>query len=122
MIEAAFDTNILIDALKGVQMAQAELQRVGRRWISRITWIEVMVGARPEEAKNIEDFLDFFSIIELNEEIGRRAAAMRRERPGLKLPDAIIWASAQVSGRILVTRNSKDFPAIVPGIRIPYKI
>jgi predicted nucleic acid-binding protein len=38
----------------------------------------------------------------------------------IKLPDAIIWASAQEHGRILVTRNIKDFPATEPGVRVPY--
>ena len=36
--------------------------------------------------------------------------------------DAIILATAQVNGAILVTRNSKDFPANMPGIRIPYTV
>jgi predicted nucleic acid-binding protein len=49
-----------------------------------------------------------------------RAAALRRERPRLKLPDAIILATAQTRGRVLVTRNTKDFPAEMPGIRVPY--
>jgi hypothetical protein len=31
----------------------------------------------------------------------------------------VIWASAQVNHRILVTRNIKDFPAAMPGIRVP---
>jgi predicted nucleic acid-binding protein len=32
----------------------------------------------------------------------------------------MILATAQVHGAILVTRNTKDFPARMPGIRIPY--
>ena len=38
----------------------------------------------------------------------------------LKSPDAIILATAQIRGRTLVTRNSKDFQADMPGIRVPY--
>lgn len=38
----------------------------------------------------------------------------------MKLMDALIIATAQVSGSILVTRNTKDFPAAMPGIRLPY--
>jgi predicted nucleic acid-binding protein len=56
---------------------------------------------------------------ELDTHIAAHAAALRRERPGLRLADAVIWASAQVNHRILVTRNIKDFPAAMPGIRVP---
>ena len=35
---------------------------------------------------------------------------------------AIVLASAQSTGRILVTRNITDFPAEMPGIRIPYTL
>jgi predicted nucleic acid-binding protein len=39
----------------------------------------------------------------------------------MKLPDAIIWAAAQSEDRILVTRNTRDFPAEDPGVRVPYR-
>lgn len=122
MTEAVFDSNILIDALNGVQAAQSELTRYTRRFISRMTWIEVMTGALPDDGIRAEGFMGHFSIIELNEEIGRRAAILRSERKRLKLTDSIILASAQVSGRILVTRNTKDFPAAMLGVRIPYQL
>ena len=51
---------------------------------------------------------------------GLIALALRRERPRLKSPDAIILATAQIRGRVLITRNTKDFPAAMPGIRVPY--
>lgn len=122
MSEYLFDTVILIDALCDIDAAKTELLRNKRNWISRITWIEVMAGAQADEADIIEDFLRNFSVVELSEEIGRRAAAIRVQRRAIKLPDAIIWASAQTSGKILVTRNTKDFPAQMPGIRVPYKV
>ena len=40
----------------------------------------------------------------------------------LKLPDAIVWASAQVHGMLLVTRDTKGFPADNPGVRMPYRV
>lgn len=48
---AVFDTNIVIDALNGVTDADVEYSRYERVLISRITWIEVMVGAREDEAQ-----------------------------------------------------------------------
>ncbi len=47
---------------------------------------------------------------------------LRAQRPGLSLENAVILASAQTTGRILVTRNTADFPAEMPGIRVPYSL
>jgi predicted nucleic acid-binding protein len=115
----SFDSNILIDALNGDVIAHAEIRRVDRPWISRVTWIEVLSKERGGTLKFIENFLGGFSVDEIDTRIAGHAAALRRERPRLKLADAVILASAQVNHRILVTRNIKDFPANMPGIRIP---
>jgi len=40
----------------------------------------------------------------------------------MRLPDAIIWASAQSQDALLVTRNARDFPANAPDVRIPYQL
>jgi hypothetical protein len=40
----------------------------------------------------------------------------------MKLPDAIIQATAEGAGRVLITRNTRDFPASTPGVRIPYTL
>jgi len=39
----------------------------------------------------------------------------------VRLPDAIIWATAQVHGLLLVTRNVRDFPQGEPGVSVPYR-
>jgi predicted nucleic acid-binding protein len=120
--EAAFDSNILIDSLNGDRRARLELMRTERRWISRVAWIEVMSKVRPEEESAFERFFADFRIEEVSPTIARRAAALRYERPRLKLPDAIIHATALLGGRVLVTRNTRDFPADMPGIRVPYSL
>ncbi|MFN3727121.1 MAG: type II toxin-antitoxin system VapC family toxin [Allosphingosinicella sp.] len=122
MSAVSFDSNILIDALRDDDRAQTELERVDDRWISRITWIEVMSRVDEVTIKPTASLLSAFRIDELDAEIAARAAMLRNERPSLKLPDAVILASAQVRGRILVTRNTKDFPAKLPGIRVPYTL
>ena len=122
MSERFFDTNIVIDMLHNRPAAWAEVRIVTRAWISRMTWIEVMSGVPDNAATETEEFLRLFAMSEIDEEIARRAAALRHQRKSLKSPDAVILASAQVSGRILVTRNTKDFPAEMPGIRVPYKV
>lgn len=122
----AFDTGIVIDALLGIEQGRAELRRAisqtGRAWLSRMAWIEVMSKSSGAELREMERFLAGFAIDEIDSEIADRAAALRRERKGIRLPDAIILATALVRGRVLVTRNTRDFPAEMPGIRIPYTL
>lgn len=120
--ERFFDTNIVIDALHARPRAWGELRQATRAWISRMTWIEVMSGTPEEAAAETEEFLRLFVMREIDEQIARRAAALRHQRRSLKTPDAIILASAQSQGAILVTRNTKDFPAVMPGIRVPYTL
>ncbi|MBV9990499.1 MAG: type II toxin-antitoxin system VapC family toxin [Alphaproteobacteria bacterium] len=121
MVAAVFDTNIVIDHLKGLPQVTAELARYDSRSISIVTWIEVMAGARPEHEAETRAILSFFSMVQLGDDVAARAVQLRRSHR-VKLPDAIIWASAQMTGRILVTRDMKDFPRNDPGIRVPYKL
>lgn len=114
-----YDTNILIDFLIGDHRAQAELTRSEDRAISAITWMEVMVGSTVQNEAATRAFLRAFTVIGIDPAVQERAVAVPRIRR-IKLPDAIIWASAQEHGRILVTRNIKDFPATEPGVRVPY--
>ena len=122
----SFDASILIDALMDYPPAHAEIRRAAgsssRMWLSRMAWIEVMSKGTDDIVREAMRFLGRFAIDEIDEETSFRAASLRRERPKLKSPDAIILASAQVRGRILVTRNVRDFPASMPGIRVPYTI
>jgi predicted nucleic acid-binding protein len=119
---AAFDTAILLDALQGHGGAGAELQRYRQRFISRLSWIEIMSRAQPDDVQRAEGFLSHFGVVEVSDEIARCAAQLRGQRSGLSIDNAVILASAQVAGRILVTRNTKDFPATMPGIRVPYTL
>ena len=122
----SFDANILIDALWDHPPAHAEIKRVGasgaRIWVSRIAWIEVLSKGSEATLREAMRFLGRFSVDEIDEETALRAASLRRERPRLKSPDALILASAQVRGRVLITRNTRDFPAQMPGIRVPYTL
>ncbi|OYX51716.1 MAG: VapC toxin family PIN domain ribonuclease [Sphingomonas sp. 32-66-10] len=122
----AFDSNILIDALKGLEPARDELRRAtsggARAWISRMVWIEVLSKGSGEGLRRAEILLSGFGIDEMDVEIATRAASLRRERQRLRSPDAVILATAMLRGRVLVTRNTKDFPANMPGIRVPYTL
>jgi len=118
---AVFDTNIIIDALNGVAKAQREYERYDRVLISRITWIEALVGVAAEESLTRAFLSDFFLTAPLDLRAAEIAVELRRERK-LKLPDCIVWATAVANDAVLVTRNTRDFPADAEGIRIPYEL
>ncbi|WP_010164432.1 PIN domain-containing protein [Sphingomonas sp. PAMC 26617] len=122
----SLDANILIDALLAHQPALIELSRIlevgAGMWVSRMAWIEVLSKGDDRVVREAVAFLGRFGLDEIDHETSQRAAALRRQRAGLKSPDAIILASAQVHGRVLVTRNTKDFPATMPGIHVPYAL
>ena len=120
-MKALLDTNILIDFLRGVPAARDELNRYEDKAISIVTWMEVMAGAPILAERATRDFLDGFALIELNETVAERAVTLRRKHR-LKMPDAIVWASAQVQAMLLVTRDTKGFPTDDPGVRMPYRI
>jgi predicted nucleic acid-binding protein len=115
-----FDTNILIDFLSGVPEAKRALDKNPRAAISVITWMETLVGARTEhEQEVIRALLDRFEVVPLSPSVAERAVGLRREHR-LRLPDAVILASAQELGCTLWTRNVKDFPAKLFRIHVPY--
>ncbi len=120
-MNAVFDTNLVIDALSGVAAADTEYNRYTRVLISRVTWMEVLVGAEDDEAQ-VRDFLEtHFEIIPLDVAVAERAVQLRRAYR-LRLPDAIIWATAQVYDAVLVTRNTRDFHVDWEGIHAPYQL
>ena len=121
-VSELFDTNILIDHLNGVTKATLEIGLSRDPAISIITWIEVMTGASGQDEETIlRAFLFNFECLPITTAVADRAAVIRREKR-LRMPDAIILATAEVAGRKLVTRNVKDFPSGMRGVRMPYKV
>lgn len=119
MADPFFDTNILVDWLNRKPMAKAELSRYRGHRISRVVWTEVLAGEPLERRETIRELISPFEVVELDARIAMTAADIRF-RSRMSLIDAYILATAQVNGAILITRNTKDFPAQMPGIRIPY--
>jgi hypothetical protein len=116
-----FDTCILIDYLRGISQARTECDRHVDRAISVITWMEVLAGATTSNQDDTRMFLRNFRSVALTAEIAEAAVAVRRTNK-IKLPDAIILATAEAERRVLITRNTRDFPARAPGIRVPYTL
>jgi predicted nucleic acid-binding protein len=116
-----FDTNILIDWLRDNPKAISELSRYNKHRISRVVWTEILAGEPLERRDTVQQIISPFEVVEIDARIAAAAADIRYRSP-MKLMDAYILATAQVNGAILITRNTKDFPAEMPGIRIPYKL
>jgi predicted nucleic acid-binding protein len=121
MVKALLDSNILIDFLQGIDVAKVELGRYEDPAVSIVSWIELLAGATAANEIRVREFLASFETIALDRDIAEEAALLRRTQR-IKLPDAVIWASARTQGRLLVTRNTKDFPADDPGVRLPYRL
>jgi predicted nucleic acid-binding protein len=121
-----FDTNILVDALKGIPEARQELDYYADPAISAVSWMELIAGVPLMEQLRAHAFLVNlrFEVIHTNDAIMHEAAAVRgasvRRPPKMALPDAIIRATGNVTKRIIITRNKKDF--VGPNIRIPYEL
>ncbi len=113
------DTNILIDYLNGHDAARIELKLYSEVFISVVTWMEVLSGTNDDPM--LRAFLGSFTLVPLQAEIAELAVLLRKQRR-LKLPDAIVLATAHARQLILVTRNTKDFSASAPDIRVPYSL
>ena len=115
------DSNILIDVLRGEAAALAWLERQPSSSISVITWIEVLAGCREGEHDAVEAWMELFPRLPLDPAIARETVHLRRSL-GLKLPDAIILASARCHGLTLATRNVRAFPLALGEVVHPYSL
>ena len=121
-LTAVFDSDILIDFLQGHEAARDAIRQVELPRASIITWMEVMVGARRVGGETAADQLfQAVPVVPLDEAIASRAIDLRISQR-LKLPDAIVLATARELSAILVTRNTKDFPVDERDILVPYHV
>jgi predicted nucleic acid-binding protein len=119
---AVFDSNIVIDFLNGVEPARIELGHYKKAYISPITWVDAQVKAPAGLEEATRQAIDAnFERLELDERTLLIGLELRRNMR-LKLPDALILASARVNGWLLVSRNTKDFPSSMLGVRVPYEL
>ena len=112
-----FDTNILIDHLKGKTEATLVLKQCIDSRIqlacSVITRIELLSGMRPAEESLLERFLAGFEEIDVTKKIANLAGVyMNRYRKshGINMADAIIAPSAKFIDSKLYTLNTKHYP------------
>lgn len=127
MVKVIFDTNILIDHFDGIKEASEELLRYGDIAISTITWCEVMSmpGATPQELDEMRSVMRGFILYDVDAVVAEEAAAMRRtaKAAGVRVPrtpDAIVLATARLSNRRLVSRDTRAFNPVE--VHVPYQV
>ena len=123
MKKAVFDTNIIIDYFNGIEAAKDTLNKYTSGILSIISVIELRVGIRGTDMQKMiaQSVTEQFEIIDINKDVAECTIEIR-QRYRLKLPDAIIWTTAQSLEIPLITRNTKDFQANWENIRIPYTL
>jgi predicted nucleic acid-binding protein len=122
------DTNTLIDYLSEKYPAHALEGLVGiyetEATISVINQIEALGFnfENPEEEQKCLQFVDASVIYPLDDDVVSQAIQLRKQ-VRIKLPDAIVAATALVHGLQLISRNTIDFNKI-PGLVVinPYEL
>jgi predicted nucleic acid-binding protein len=121
-----FDTNIFIDMLGGCKQATKELSSYDFPAMSAITYMELRAGQklRPHEAPILDVLLAEFQVIQIDQMVMEHAIEIRGSSlvtgPKVKLPDAIIGATAAAYQIPIVTRNPKDFQWEGIDVHVPY--
>lgn len=126
----ALDSSVIVAFLDADDVLHAAADRAIRNYsgdsieISAVAYAELLVGAgRGHHARaSIGAFIDGLqvSILPLDIEIAEVAAELRTASAALRLPDALILATAAVSGTagILVTGDRRLANVTAPGVRI----
>jgi hypothetical protein len=122
------DTDIIIDAGRGVEAAIACLKQIEKTSfpvsLSVITQMELIVGCRnKKEIQYLDEFLERFQIIYMDETISIKAIDLLRHyrtSHGLLIADAIIAATAITLGWQFISKNQKDFRFIKELKLLPY--
>jgi predicted nucleic acid-binding protein len=122
------DTDILIDHFHGNALATRFIKDsllLGRPlFISVATVAEILAGMRPGEEKETEDLLSLFTVYAADESLARVAGEYLNQfaaRKRFELGDALIAATASITGSTLYTRNLRHYPMLDVSVIVPYE-
>ena len=113
-----FDTDVLIWAMRGSVKAANVIDDDGSRFISAVTYMELMQGARNKREQTlVKNFLKAlcFTVLPIDEAISHRAVVFIEEyalQSGIQLADALVFATACEHSLILCSANEKHFRGI----------
>lgn len=116
----------LIDTCTFIDLLTGKLSEAARDWLAKnaevgltktssIVYHELLFGAAtPKTQKTIEDLLQGWAILPVDQTVAAQAATIRRlskaRGENLGLADALIAATAQLHGLRVVTSDAKGFP------------
>jgi len=116
MILILIDTDILIDTALEVDVAIQcldELEKDLTLAVSVVTQMELIVGCRNKtELRKLEEFLDRFEVISVNDRISQRAVDLLKKyhlSHGLLSADALIAATAIEYDLEFISKNQRDY-------------
>ena len=117
-INFLIDTNIIIYLTQGKLKINDFARNGGNLYISSISYIETLgyPFQNKSEEKKVTEFCNLFERIFLTKDIEKQTILIRKTNK-IKLPDAIIAATAMVYNLTLVTHNMDDFKNI-KGLKI----
>jgi hypothetical protein len=101
------DSDVLVDHLRGHRRL---VVRDDALHVSAVTRAELFSGRGAEE-RRVRRLLEPMTDLSVDAAIAERAGRLRRGTK-LRLPDALIAATALVHGLMLMTRNARDFDGI----------
>ena len=119
------DTDVVVEYLRGSKQAIAFLEKLeGSVFLSVITVAELFAGVSgTEERQSVDQFLQAFHIIPIDEELAKEGCLYRKEffpSHGVGLADALLAATADRVHATFVTFNRRHFP-MLKDIKVPYK-
>ena len=111
--KALFDSNVIIYLSKGIIRLEDFTSSYEEFNVSIISYIETLGYDFTNETEEalVENFLNTFSILPLTNDVADLVIDYRK-RSRIKIPDAIILATASLSESILITNNVNDFKGI----------
>ena len=111
MADVLVDTDVFIDHIRGAKKIKPGRNRLH---YSVITRAELFAGTSASDL--ITQLLEPFRELVVDRAVAERAGRIRQE-VGVRLPDALIAATAVEHGMSLATMNRRDFEA-VRGLRL----
>ena len=107
------DSNIIISATNNLIDISSILNQYSQYYISIVTYMEVLGFnfTKEHEEGKVKALLESFIILDVNHKIATEVISIRKKRK-IKLPDAIIFASAKLWDCDLLTNNVNDFKNI----------
>ncbi len=117
MDKLLFDTDVLIEYLRGKEEAKAYIDSIQDViYMSSITMAELYAGVRKgAESRKLEIFVETFEVISLNRTIAKMGGLFRNQynsSHGIGLADALIAATAKEIDAQVITFNIKHFPML----------